>query len=123
MTVSHALLRAWPYLFATAVSILLFFPTWARLFDAWLRWEQTLAHGLPTFLAFLALLIVHPPLPPQSAGPHTRMSGRIPGGILLLITVRSGQPSNLFASIPWLTSCYQRACLSCAGPPSDSGKR
>ncbi|HET8802163.1 MAG TPA: exosortase/archaeosortase family protein [Marinobacter sp.] len=87
MTVSHALLRAWPYLFATAVSILLFFPTWARLFDAWLRWEQTLAHGLPTFLAFLALLIVHPPLPPQSAGPHTRMSGRIPGGILLLITV------------------------------------
>lgn len=38
-----------PYLIVTAIGIVLFWPTWMRLASEWLKWEQVLAHGLPTF--------------------------------------------------------------------------
>lgn len=72
-----------PYLIATAVCILLFWPTWFRLIQEWLKWEQVLAHGLPTFLIFLGLLVVHPPRP-RTSGPQ---GIPIVGGSLLLLAV------------------------------------
>ncbi len=72
-----------PYLLVTAITIGMLWPTWERLFVEWLKWEQVLAHGLPTFLIFLGLLVVHPPrlVNPGKAGMSTL------GGALLLLTV------------------------------------
>jgi len=52
-----------PYLVVVLISIVLFWPTWFRLAEEWLQFEQVLAHGLPTFLIFLGLLLTHPPKP------------------------------------------------------------
>lgn len=52
-----------PYLVVSAIGIVLFWPTWIRLAGEWLKWEQVLAHGLPTFLIFIGLLLIHPPRP------------------------------------------------------------
>ncbi|GGX49725.1 exosortase/archaeosortase family protein [Saccharospirillum salsuginis] len=57
----HNLPRSWPFLLSTLLAVVLFAPTWLRLFELWLRFDQVLAHGLPTFLLYLGLLIVHPP--------------------------------------------------------------
>lgn len=75
-----------PYLVVTGVAILLFLPTWLRLVTEWLKWEQVLAHGLPTFLIFLGLLLIHPPTPAlvNNAG-KSKLS--IAGGLVLLATV------------------------------------
>lgn len=62
--------HARPYLIVTAIGVVLFWPTWVRLIGEWLKWEQVLAHGLPTFLIFIGLLIVHPPQRQQRAGQH-----------------------------------------------------
>ncbi|MFC4258489.1 exosortase/archaeosortase family protein [Marinobacter lacisalsi] len=56
-----------PYLIVTAIGIVLFWPTWLRLVGEWLKWEQVLAHGLPTFLIFIGLLLIHPPRQPANA--------------------------------------------------------
>ena len=53
-----------PYLLVTLMGWLIFLPTWLRLFEQWLKWEQVLAHGLPTFLLFLGLILFHPPTSP-----------------------------------------------------------
>ncbi|MCH8499084.1 MAG: exosortase/archaeosortase family protein [Marinobacter sp.] len=71
-----------PYLVVTAVAILLFLPTWYRLLLEWLKWEQVLAHGLPTFVIYLGLLLIHPPRTPDSQHHFSKT-----GGILLLGTV------------------------------------
>lgn len=75
---------AGPYLLVTAISIVLFWPTWFRLAGQWLEWEQVLAHGLPTFLIFIGLLVIHPPRPPQQQTAGFSASG---GVILLLVTL------------------------------------
>lgn len=54
-----------PYLIVTAVAFVLFLPTWLRLMGEWLKWEQVLAHGLPSALIYLGLLLIHPPKPVQ----------------------------------------------------------
>lgn len=61
-TTEANLLNAWPWLLATTLSVLVLAPTWISLATRWLEWEQVLAHGLPTFLLFLGLLVLHPPL-------------------------------------------------------------
>src|SRR5690554_205286 len=50
-----------PYLVVTVVALLIFYPTWIRLAQAWLEFEQVLAHGLATAIIYLGLLIIHPP--------------------------------------------------------------
>jgi hypothetical protein len=50
-----------PYLLATAIAVLIFLPTWVRLAEAWLEFEQVFAHGLASALIFLWLVITHPP--------------------------------------------------------------
>lgn len=72
--------RTWPYLLATAASIAIFWPTWSRLAEQWLKWEQVLAHGLPTFVAYLGLLAIHPPLPATGTEPPRRLMA----GVFLL---------------------------------------
>ncbi|GGY80286.1 exosortase/archaeosortase family protein [Marinobacter zhanjiangensis] len=72
-----------PYLIVTAIGLVLFWPTWIRLIGEWLKWEQVLAHGLPTFLIFIGLLLAHPPR--QSTRPPTGYS--IVGTIALFIVV------------------------------------
>ncbi|WP_404362269.1 exosortase/archaeosortase family protein [Marinobacter sp.] len=59
----HQFPLARPYLIATAIGVVLFFPTWLRLAGEWLEWEQVIAHGLPTFLIYLGLILYHPPIP------------------------------------------------------------
>ena len=55
-----------PYLIVTAVCVVIFFPTWYRLAEIWLEFEQVLAHGLATAGIFLILLLIHPPKPSGS---------------------------------------------------------
>lgn len=50
-----------PYLVVTVIAALIFYPTWMRLAQAWLEFEQVLAHGLATAIIYLGLLIIHPP--------------------------------------------------------------
>jgi len=76
--------RAWPYLLATAISIAIFWPTWFRLAEQWLKWEQVLAHGIPTVLTYLGLLALHPPLPATGdSPPHRLLAGVIMVGLTL----------------------------------------
>lgn len=65
-TTAQNLPRALPFLWATALSLLLFAPTWWRLAQQWLQFEQILAHGLPTFLLYLGLVVAHPPKGPEN---------------------------------------------------------
>lgn len=50
-----------PYLLASALAVIIFFPTWYRLANIWLEFEQVLAHGLATAIIFIGLLLIHPP--------------------------------------------------------------
>lgn len=50
-----------PYLIVTAIAVLVFYPTWIRLAQAWLEFEQVLAHGLATAAIFIGLVLIHPP--------------------------------------------------------------
>ncbi|WP_339782524.1 exosortase/archaeosortase family protein [uncultured Marinobacter sp.] len=50
-----------PYLVVTTIAVLIFYPTWIRLVQAWLEFEQVLAHGLATAIIFIGLLLIHPP--------------------------------------------------------------
>jgi exosortase len=51
-----------PYLVVTTIAVLIFYPTWIRLAEAWLEFEQVLAHGLATAVIFFGLLLIHPPV-------------------------------------------------------------
>ncbi|XKH00699.1 exosortase/archaeosortase family protein [Marinobacter nauticus] len=73
-----------PYLLVTAVSVVLFFPTWARLFGQWLEFEQVLAHGLATGIIFLILLVIHPPRGP-SKSPAVTKEHHLAGAVLLVL--------------------------------------
>lgn len=90
-TTLHNLPRAWPYLVVTALSILVFLPTWLGLLERWLRWEQVLAHGLPTFLLYLWLLLIHPPRGPgfQSMSNESKRPRWpvVESALLLLVTL------------------------------------
>ncbi|RBW49710.1 exosortase/archaeosortase family protein [Marinobacter sp. F3R11] len=73
-----------PYLIVTAIAVLIFYPTWIRLAEAWLEFEQVLAHGLVTGLIFLALLLIHPP---QTVDSKTQIKPyHLAGAALLIIT-------------------------------------
>lgn len=85
MTLAPRLSRAWPFLLATLASVVIFYPSWARLAEIWLKWEQTMSHGLPTAIAYLALLIVHPPLDSSSRWSEKGFCSRLIGGILLAL--------------------------------------
>ena len=85
MTLAPRLNHAWPFLAATLASAVVFFPSWFRLAEIWLKWEQTMSHGIPTVLAYLALLIVHPPLRSCSDQLKKGFSSRLVGGVLLLL--------------------------------------
>lgn len=73
-----------PYLLVTAIAIALFWPTWFRLAGEWLKWEQVLAHGLPTFAIFIGLLLIHPPSPTDTPA---RRGFSIAGSLVLIIAV------------------------------------
>ncbi|PPK52715.1 exosortase/archaeosortase family protein [Marinobacter persicus] len=73
-----------PYLLVTAVSVVLFFPTWARLFGQWLEFEQVLAHGLATGIIFLILLVIHPPHAPGKK-PGLIQEHSLAGAVLLVL--------------------------------------
>ncbi len=77
-----------PYLLVTGVAIAIFFPTWYRLAEIWLEFEQVIAHGLATAIIFLGLLLVHPPKPPNSArkinGPYAVLGALFLIGVTLV---------------------------------------
>jgi exosortase len=73
-----------PYLVVTAVAVLLYYPTWIRLVEAWLEFEQVLAHGLATAFIFIGLVLTHPP---GHFSSHTLLKPyRILGATLLIAT-------------------------------------
>ncbi len=100
-----------PYLLVTAITIALFWPTWARLAGEWVKWEQVLAHGLPTFVIFIGLLLI---LPPNPAGQRPKSGFSLAGGVVLMVTVASGALLDL-VRIDTLTSLMLPAgLLACA---------
>ncbi|PFG54807.1 exosortase [Marinobacter sp. LV10R520-4] len=76
--------RSRPYLVVTAIAVLIFYPTWIRLAEAWLEFEQATAHGLATAVIFLGLLLIHPPVHAIS---HKQLKPyRLAGAALLIAT-------------------------------------
>lgn len=73
-----------PYLVVTAIAVLIFYPTWIRLAQAWLEFEQVLAHGLATAIIFIGLLLIHPPVSTNRQTPLKPYY--IAGAILLIAT-------------------------------------
>ncbi|MDO6824565.1 exosortase/archaeosortase family protein [Marinobacter sp. 1_MG-2023] len=73
-----------PYLIVTAIAVLIFYPTWARLAEAWLEFEQVLAHGLATAIIFLGLLLIHPPGQIDRQAPLKPY--HLAGAVLLIVT-------------------------------------
>src|SRR5690554_7768772 len=76
---------ALPYLIVTAVSVVLFYPTWIRLASEWLEFEQVLAHGLATAVIYVARLLIHPPLPTNTQAPSASRF-QVTGILILLVT-------------------------------------
>jgi len=76
-----------PYLLVTAVSVIIFFPTWARLTKQWLAFEQVLAHGLATAVLFVILLIVHPPGAATAPRPFARPHATTGSALLIVVTL------------------------------------
>ena len=73
-----------PYLIVTAIAVLIFYPTWIRLAEAWLEFEQVLAHGLATAIIFIGLVLIHPPSP---LGRQTQIKPyHLIGAALLVLT-------------------------------------
>lgn len=73
-----------PYLFATAIAVLIFSPTWVRLVEAWLELDQAVTHGLPTAIIFCWIVLIHPPI---HAGRQTQLQPyRLAGSLLLVAT-------------------------------------
>ena len=72
-----------PYLIATAIAIVIFYPSWIRLAEGWLEFDEALAHGLATAAIFLWLLLTHPPV---HDGSHTQLKPyRTVAAVLLII--------------------------------------
>jgi len=82
--ITQALPNAKPYLVVTAVALVLLYPTWIRLAEAWLDFEQVLAHGLATALIFLWLVITHPPAP-NKASTHRQRPFYKTGALALIV--------------------------------------
>ncbi len=80
--------RALPYLLVTGVAIAIFFPTWYRLTEIWLEFEQVIAHGLATAIIFFGLLLIHPPKLSNSGAainrPHLVLGALFLIGVTLL---------------------------------------
>jgi exosortase len=64
-----------PYLIVITIAVVIFFPTWLRLAQAWLEFQQVLAHGLATAVIFLGLLLIHPPRPSSARLPSCSFLG------------------------------------------------
>lgn len=79
-----------PYLLATAIAVLLFFPTWLRLITEWLAFEQVLAHGLATAIIFLWLVITHPPAPNNALAQQHKPFYKTGALALVIITLGWG---------------------------------
>lgn len=80
-----------PYLLVTGIGLLLFYPTWLRLIERWLAFDQVLAHGLFTALIFIGLLLIHPPRNP--ADKLTSRSGKtnwLAGTVFILVVLTWG---------------------------------
>ncbi len=78
------LLLSRPYLVVTAIAVLIFYPTWVRLAEAWLEFEQVLAHGLATAVIFFGLLLIHPP---GHVDRQTQLKPyHLAGAVLLIVT-------------------------------------
>ncbi|MBU2875227.1 exosortase/archaeosortase family protein [Marinobacter salexigens] len=73
-----------PYLVVTVIAALIFYPTWMRLAQAWLEFEQVLAHGLATAIIYLGLLIIHPPAAIER---HTLSKPHHLAGAALLVAI------------------------------------
>ena len=73
-----------PYLIVSGVSVILFFPSWFRLFSIWVEFEQVLAHGLATAIIFLGLLLIHPPSPSPSTKHALQKPYYVVGGFALI---------------------------------------
>ncbi|MGO1501011.1 MAG: exosortase/archaeosortase family protein [Marinobacter sp.] len=73
-----------PYLVATAVAVLIFYPTWIRLAQAWLEFDQAVAHGIATAFIFLGLLLIHPPVHIEGKTPLKPY--HLAGAVLLIAT-------------------------------------
>jgi exosortase len=71
-----------PYLMVTAIAVLIFYPTWIRLAEAWLDFDPVVVHGLATAAIFLGLLLVHPPV---RADRQTQLKPYRLAGVALLI--------------------------------------
>jgi len=73
-----------PYLVVTAIAVLIFYPTWIRLAEAWLKFEQDGPQGFATAVIFLGLLLIHPPV---RANRQTQLKPhRVTGAVLLIAT-------------------------------------
>lgn len=73
-----------PYLIVTVIAVGLFYPSWIRLAEAWLGFDQSVAHGIATAFIFLGLLLIHPPahaVRGTGLKPH-----RLAGAALLIAT-------------------------------------
>ncbi len=76
-----------PYLIVTAIAVAIYFPSWLRLAQVWLEFEQVLAHGLATAIIFLGLLLIHPPRPSTTDLPAYPILG---GVALIGVTIAWG---------------------------------
>ncbi|EMP55566.1 hypothetical protein MSNKSG1_06833 [Marinobacter santoriniensis NKSG1] len=76
-----------PYLMVTGIGLLLFYPTWLRLIERWLAFDQVLAHGLFTALIFIGLLLIHPPRNPVDHPPSTSGQTNWLGGAVFILVV------------------------------------
>jgi exosortase len=73
-----------PYLAVTAIAVLIFYPSWIRVAEAWLEFEQTGPHGLATAVIFFGLLLIHPPV---HIGHQIQLKPyRLAGAVLLIAT-------------------------------------
>ncbi|MGO1659578.1 MAG: exosortase/archaeosortase family protein [Marinobacter sp.] len=73
-----------PYLIVTVIAVGLFYPSWIRLAEAWLGFDQSVAHGIATAFIFLGLLLIHPP---AHTNHETRLKPyRLVGSALLIAT-------------------------------------
>ncbi|MHA7881239.1 MAG: exosortase/archaeosortase family protein [Saccharospirillum sp.] len=95
--------RALPFFLAIFLSVLLFAPSWLSLVQQWLRFEQILAHGLPTFLLFLGLIAIHPPKGPLDGWGQTPKRGWPWLGMLALLAVAAGWALFELVNIDLLT--------------------
>lgn len=85
MTLAPRLSHAWPFLLATLASVVLFYPSWARLGKIWLDWDNTIADGLPAVVAFLFVLAIHPPVAICGSKTRSIFLDWVAGGLLLIV--------------------------------------